>query len=40
MKMNLGSTYPVAVNLEKALAEPGGQYDLVLREGDHLVVTQ
>ena len=40
MKMNLGSTYPVAVNLEKALAEPGGQYDLVLREGDHLVVPQ
>ena len=39
-EMNLGSTYPVAVNLEKALAEPGGQYDLVLREGDHLVVPQ
>lgn len=38
MKMNLGSTYPVAVNLDKALAEPGGQHDLVLREGDHLVV--
>ena len=40
MKMNLGSTYPVAVNLDKALAEPGGQYDIVLREGDQLVVPQ
>lgn len=40
MKMDLGSTYPVAVNLDKALAEPGGQYDIVLREGDQLVVPQ
>lgn len=40
MKMDLGSTYPVAVNLDKALEEPGGQYDIVLREGDQLVVPQ
>ena len=40
MKMDLGNTYPVAVNLDKALAEPGGQYDIVLREGDQLVVPQ
>lgn len=40
MKMDLGSTYPVAVNLDKALAEPGGEHDIVLREGDQLVVPQ
>ncbi|MGN0233266.1 MAG: SLBB domain-containing protein [Bacteroidaceae bacterium] len=40
MKMDLGNTYPVAVNLDKALEEPGGQYDIVLREGDQLVVPQ
>ena len=40
MKMDLGSTYPVAVNLDKALANPGGQDDIVLREGDQLVIPQ
>lgn len=40
MKMDLGNTYPVAVNLDKALEEPGGQYDIVLREGDQLVIPQ
>ncbi len=40
LKMDLGYTYPVAVNLEKALAEPGGSEDLVLREGDRLTIPQ
>lgn len=40
MKMDLGNTYPVAVNLDKALAEPGGADDIVLREGDQLVIPQ
>ena len=40
LKMDLGYTYPVAVNLEKALAEPGGAEDLVLREGDKLTIPQ
>lgn len=40
LKMDLGYTYPVAVNLDKALANPGGQDDIVLREGDKLVVPQ
>lgn len=31
-------TYLVALDLEKALANPGGEYDLVLREGDRLDV--
>ncbi|MCF0196128.1 MAG: SLBB domain-containing protein [Bacteroidaceae bacterium] len=40
IKMDLGTTYPVAVNLEKAMANPGGDDDIVLREGDHLEVPQ
>ena len=40
MKMDLGSTYPVAVNLEKALANPGGTEDIVLREGDQVEIPQ
>lgn len=40
LKMDLGYTYPVAVNLDKALENPGGQDDIVLREGDRLVVPQ
>lgn len=40
MKMDLGNTYPVAVNLEEALAKPGSAEDIVLREGDQLVIPQ
>ena len=40
MKMDLGSTYPVAVNLEKAMANPGGTDDIVLREGDRVEIPQ
>ena len=40
MKMDLGNTYPVAVNLEQALENPGGAEDIVLREGDRLVIPQ
>ncbi|MBR5775169.1 MAG: SLBB domain-containing protein, partial [Bacteroidaceae bacterium] len=40
LKMDLGYTYPVAVNLEKALEEPGGAEDLILREGDRLTIPQ
>lgn len=40
MKMDVGTTYPVAVNLEKALGMPGSIDDVVLREGDVLVVPQ
>lgn len=32
-------TYPVGIDLEKALANPGGEADLVLREGDVLHVS-
>ena len=40
LKMDLGYTYPVAVNLDKALENPGCQEDIVLREGDRLTVPQ
>ena len=40
MKLDLGNTYPVAVNLDKALETPGGTDDIVLREGDRLIVPQ
>lgn len=40
IKMNLGNTYPVAVNLEKAIANPGGADDIVLRESDVLIIPQ
>ena len=40
MKMDLGSTYPVAVNLEKAMANPGCPDDIVLREGDQVEIPQ
>lgn len=32
----IGSSYYVAIDLEKALADKGGSFDLVLREGDEL----
>lgn len=32
--------YPVAINLEKALAEPGGDDDIVIREGDVVLVPE
>jgi len=37
-KYQIGETYPVGIELDKALANPGGIEDLVLREGDKLVV--
>ena len=40
MKMDLGYTYDVAINLETALAQPGGPEDIVLRANDQLVVPQ
>lgn len=38
MKSVTTGTYPVAIELEKALKEPGCVYDLVLREGDVITV--
>lgn len=40
LKLELGDVYPVAINLEKAIEEPGGVDDIVLRESDVLTVPQ
>lgn len=35
-----GDTYSVGIDLEKALAHPGSDYDMVLREGDALYIPE
>lgn len=40
LKLELGDVYPVAINLEKAIEEPGGVDDIVLRESDVLTIPQ
>ena len=40
IKLNLDDTYPVALNLEAALKNPGSLEDIVLREGDVLTIPQ
>lgn len=35
---DLGDVYYVAINLDKAIENPGSEYDIVLREGDHLEI--
>lgn len=40
LRLDLGESYLVAINLEKALENPGGVDDIRLREGDELVVPQ
>lgn len=38
--LDMETNYPVGIQLDKALAKPGSDYDLVLREGDRLIVPQ
>jgi len=40
MKLDIGETYPVAISLDKALEDPSGLDDMVLREGDKLIIPQ
>ena len=40
MKLDIGNVYPVAIDLEAAMAEPGGVEDIVLRDGDHIIIPQ
>ncbi len=40
MKMNLDNTYPVALDLQAAIDNPGGLQDIVLREGDVITIPQ
>jgi protein involved in polysaccharide export with SLBB domain len=39
-RFNIPATYPVGIELDKALAKPGGNEDIILREGDRLIVPQ
>ena len=39
-KFNIPDEYPVGIDLAEALKNPGGDEDLVLREGDRLIVPQ
>ena len=39
-KLDSSDTYSVGINLEKALQNPGSDYDMVLREGDMLYVPE
>ena len=40
LKINTSNTFPVAINLEKAMANPGSDDDILLREGDVLSVPE
>ena len=40
LKLELDSIYPVAIDLQKALNNPGGTADIVLREGDQLIIPE
>lgn len=39
-KFEIGDTYYVGIELDKALANPGSDADIVLREGDKIIVPQ
>lgn len=39
-KLDLSSTYVIGIDLEKALANPGSPYDIVLRENDHIEIPE
>lgn len=42
LKIKIGDSdmFPVAIDLEKALSNPGGEYDIVLREGDLITIPE
>lgn len=39
-KIDMGSSYYVGIDLDKAMENPGSNYDVVLREGDRLIVPE
>ena len=39
-KTQLGATYTVGIELDKAVRNPGSEYDLILREGDRIYVPE
>ncbi len=38
--LNIGETYYVGIELDEAIKHPGGDEDIVLREGDRLIVPE
>ena len=40
MKLDLGDDYDVAIDLQKAIDNPKSEYDIVLRDEDHLIVPE
>lgn len=38
--LELASTYSVGIDLEKAIQNPGSDYDIVLRDGDKIIIPQ
>jgi protein involved in polysaccharide export with SLBB domain len=39
-QLNLFKTYTVGINLDEAMKNPGGDHDLVLRDGDRIIVPE
>ena len=39
-RLDIGDTYYVGIQLDKAIASPGSDYDLTLREGDRVIVPE
>lgn len=39
-KFQVPDTYPVGIELEKAIAKPGSDADIILREGDKIIIPQ
>ena len=39
-KMDIGDSYSIGIELDKALANPDGDYNITLREGDHIDVPE
>ncbi len=39
-QLNLYKTYTVGIYLDKAMENPGGDYDIVLRDGDRIIVPE
>ena len=39
-QLDLGDIYTVGIHLDKALENPGSEYDIILREGDRIVVPE
>lgn len=39
-KIDIGDTYYVGIDLDKAIDNPGSDYDIVLREGDRIIIPE